>query len=107
MFYSPVPPKLMIDATFTDTIVMRQNTSRIIEIPFAASPMPSIKWTFNGASLPDPRRTTVETIRGMTALTISRAVKSDSGTYKLVIKNPHGEVKFEVNVIVKGWYGYM
>ena len=98
----PVPPQLLIDKRFSDTVIMKTNSTKIIEVPFCGSPMPNIKWSFNGSPLPDPKRTTAETIRGMTALTISRAIRADAGTYKLVISNDLGSVSLTVTVIVKG-----
>lgn len=43
-----------------------------------------------------------QTIRGMTALTISRAQRQDAGEYKLKIKNKLGDVTLTVKVIVQG-----
>jgi titin len=96
-----VPPKLLIDKNFKDTIVLRTNSSTIIEVPFQACPMPIITWTFNDGKFSDSRRITEETIRGMSALTISRAERKDAGIYKLVIRNDLGTVKLVVSVIVK------
>ena len=81
---------------------MKANSSKIIEVPFVASPMPQIKWDFNGGKFTDEKRITVQTIRGMTALTISRAQRPDAGEYSLNIKNKIGDISLTVKVIVQG-----
>ena len=97
-----MPPKLNIDRNFKNIITMKANTSKVIEVPFCASPMPKVSWSFNGGKFTDEKRITVETIRGMTALTISRAVRKDAGQYQLKIENNLGTVTLDVQVIVLG-----
>ena len=45
---------------------------------------------------------THETIYNMTALTVSRAERGDTGSYTVVIENPHGKVSATVKVQVIG-----
>ena len=97
-----VPPKIQIDEKFKDIIILPVNKSTILEIMFAASPQPKVTWSFNNGKLPDPSRTKDETIYGMTALTISRAKRSDSGTYTLKIENNLGSATFDVRLKVIG-----
>ena len=94
----------MMDERYKDGLVIHANKSAIVEIPFTCSPQPSVTWTFNGKRLPDPRRTTEETIYNMTALTISRARRSDSGTYSLCLENDSGKATVDIKVKVLGQY---
>jgi hypothetical protein len=97
-----VPPKLMVDRDFQDVIIMKTNSSKIIEVPFVASPMPKVTWAYNDGKIPDTKRITEQTIRGMTSLTISRAVRTDAGDYTLKIENKFGTVNLSVKVKVLG-----
>jgi titin len=90
----------MLDRKFEDTIIMKVKTSKVIEVPFVASPMPKITWAFNDGKFSDEKRVTVETIRGMTALTISRAERQDAGDYTLKIENKFGTISMTVHVKV-------
>jgi hypothetical protein len=81
---------------------MKSNTTKIIEVPFIASPMPTVTWDFNGGKFSDSRRITEQTIRGMTALTISRAERQDGGEYSLCIKNKLGKTNLTIKVLVLG-----
>jgi hypothetical protein len=93
-----------MDERYKDVLIIHANKSAIVEIPFTCNPQPSVNWTFNGKRLPDPRRTTEETIYNMTALTISRARRSDSGTYSLCLENPSGKATVDIKVKVLGVY---
>ena len=99
-----VPPKFNLDRSFKNTIIMKVKTSKVIEIPFAASPMPKITWAFNDGKFSDEKRITVETIHGMTALTISRAERRDAGDYTLKIENKFGTISMMIHVRVLGKY---
>ena len=94
------PPKFTNLSKYQDTIILHTNKSVIVELAFTASPQPDVEWTYNGGRLPDVRRTTAETIWGMTALTISRAYRSDTGSYALNLKNEHGKATLTVKVKV-------
>jgi hypothetical protein len=66
-------------------------------------PQPKVTWQYNGQTpLPDPKRTTAETIYNMTALTLSRVKRSDAGTYSLILDNPSGKATLSVKVKVIG-----
>jgi hypothetical protein len=101
-FIFSVPPKFNLDRSFKNTIIMKVKTSKVIEVPFVASPMPKITWAFNDGKFSDERRVTVETIRGMTALTISRAERQDAGDYTLKIENKFGTISMMIHVRVLG-----
>jgi len=96
------PPKITIDKKLEDTIIVNANKSAIIEVPFTCHPQPKITWQYNGGKLPNPHRMTHETIYNMTALTVSRAERGDTGSYTVAIENPHGKVSATVKVQVIG-----
>jgi hypothetical protein len=98
----PAPPAIMIDKKFQDKLTIKAGSSAIVEVPFTGSPMPQVTWTYNDKDLPDYKRTKDETIHGMTALTLSRLERKDSGTYKCLIENKHGSVTLGVHVTVLG-----
>lgn len=94
---------------YKDEVVLYANKSIIFELMFTGSPQPKVKWQYNGGQLPDFKRTTEETIYNMTCLTISRARRSDGGTYSLKLENGSGSatISIKVKVIGKGrlqWY---
>lgn len=91
---------MLLDEKYKDAVLLHTNKSVIIEVPFKASPQPKVKWQFNGSHLPDIKRTTHQTIYGMTALTISRAKRSDAGTYSLLLENEFGKATASVKVKV-------
>ncbi|CAH1802732.1 unnamed protein product [Owenia fusiformis] len=93
-------PRLLTDESFKEKLVLKSGTSAVIEVPFSGSPQPKVSWKFNSGSLPDARRIKVETIRNMTALTLSRVERSDSGEYTLKLSNEGGKVELNVKVIV-------
>ena len=93
---------IKVDQKFQDKLTMKAGTSAIVEIPFTGSPMPQVTWTYNDRDLPDYKRTREETIHGMTALTLSRVERRDSGAYKVLFENKHGSVTMAVMVTVLG-----
>ena len=100
------PPKLTMENKYKDGLIMKANTSAILEIPFTGSPQPSVSWTFNGGALPDARRAFEETIYNMTCLTLNRVRMSDKGNYSLTLENPSGKVSLTVKVTVIGKFFY-
>ena len=103
--YITVAPVFM-EEKYKETIVLKVGSSTVLEFPFSAHPMPKVKWTFKKKALPASKRITQETIVGMTALTISKAVRKDSGTYSLTIENDFGKSTMSIKVIVIGEYNF-
>ena len=81
--------------------MMKAGTATAIELPFCAHPMPDITWTYNkGCRMPDQKRMRVESIYGMTCLTLAKVKRSDSGNYNVTIKNEHGNITLATKVVV-------
>jgi len=89
---------------YGDKLILKAQASAVIEIPFQASPEPSVEWKYKGGRLPDTRRFRDETIAGMTSLAMSKVVKTDAGDYTMTLQNPLGKATFTIKLIVQGWH---
>ena len=87
---------------YLEPLVLRAGTSAAVEVPFAGSPQPKVAWMVGGQVLRDVRRVRVETIYNLTTLVISRAERSDAGTYTLSLENQFGTSNLTVQVVVLG-----
>jgi len=87
---------------YLEPLVLRAGTSAAVEVPFAGSPQPKVTWMVGGQLLRDVRRVHVETIHNLTTLVISRAERSDAGTYTLNLDNQFGTSHLTVQVTVLG-----
>jgi len=87
---------------YLEPLVLRAGTSAAVEVPFSGSPQPKVAWMVGGQILRDVRRVRVETIHNLTTLVISRAERSDAGTYTLSLENQLGTSKLTVQVTVLG-----
>ena len=96
----PVAPVILCEEKYTDAILLHIGKTVIQEVKFSSSPQPKVTWKFNQGQLPDPRRTMSETIFGMTALTITKAKRTDAGTYTLLLENDFGKAALNVKVKV-------
>ena len=81
---------------------MKAGSSAVIEIPFTASPQPTVTWKYKGGKLPDARRFKEDTIWGMTSMCMSKLAKSDAGEYNITLENPHGKISLNIKLIVLG-----
>ena len=85
-------------------LTLHAGKSTVVEVPFTGAPQPSVTWKWNGQQLPDPTRTTAQTLHNATALTLNRVQRSDAGTYNLLLENSAGKATFAVKVKVIGEY---
>jgi len=99
---SAAPIIMKVSEKYATGILLHAGKSTIIEVPFTGAPQPKITWQFNGSKLPDPTRTTVETIYNMTGLTLNRVKRADAGTYSLQLENATGKATLSVKVRVIG-----
>jgi len=83
-------------------LVLKAQASAVIEIPFTASPTPTVEWKYKGGHLPDARRFKEDTITNMTSLSMSKVVKKDAGDYSLLIQNSLGKATFNIKLVVLG-----
>ena len=101
-----VPPNINME-NLKDRLVLKAGSSAAIEVPFTGSPQPEVTWKYKGGKLPDARRFKVDTIIGMTSMTLAKVVRSDSGKYSLTLENPHGKASYNVEVVVLGKCKYV
>lgn len=94
-----VPPSIG-KHSYEDRLVLREGTSAVIEIPFTANPEPTCTWKFKNGKLPDARRFKTDSITNMTSMTLSKAKRSDTGSYSLTLENEHGKVTFKIEIVV-------
>ena len=95
-------PKFSREDLYSDALVLRAGQSAAVEVPFSAAPQPRIRWTFEGLTLNESRRISLDTVYNMASLTITKAQKADAGTYSLHLDNPFGSAHLNVKVIVLG-----
>ena len=93
---------MQVTDKYLEPLVLRAGTSAAVEVPFAGSPQPKVTWLVGAQPLRDVRRVRVETIYNLTTLVLSRAERSDAGTYTLSLENQLGTSNLTVKVIVLG-----
>lgn len=88
---------------YGDKLVLKAQSSAVLEIPFAASPEPTVEWKYKGGRLPDSKRFRDETaMAGLTSLSMSKVVRQDAGEYSLTVENKLGKATFTIKLIVQG-----
>lgn len=105
--YILVAPILRLSDKFTDKLTLKAGSSAVLEIPFVASPKPTVKWTWQPRLRPDSEpgpaqtpRFKADIVSGMTSLPLGRVKRDDAGDYAVVISNELGEVSVTVQLIV-------
>ncbi len=96
-----IAPTILMDK-LQDVMYMKVGSAGAIEVLFKASPMPDGEWKFKGGRLPDARRFKTDTVIGITSMTMTKVVRSDSGDYTVSLENEHGRADAKVKVIVTG-----
>ncbi|ODM93780.1 Twitchin [Orchesella cincta] len=94
------PPKLYLDGLAGKRIKVRAGEPINVEIPLSGAPIPEIKWTKEGKSLPSSNRISSTTSSTSTKLHISSTVRPDSGKYTITASNDFGSDKADIEVIV-------
>jgi len=98
-----VAPVLKLSDKFEDTITLKAGASTVVEVPFMASPKPTVEWTWQSpveSAQPTSPRFKADTILGMTSLPLAKVKREDAGQYKVHIANELGDVTVSVNLIV-------
>ena len=99
-----VVPALRLSEAFEETISLKAGASSVVEVPFVASPKPTIKWTFKpateGAGETSPRFKPDTAVAGLTSLPLGKVKREDAGDYSVSIANELGEVSTTVHLIV-------
>lgn len=99
-FFPSVAPKLDLSRV-RDTIVVKAGTTFHIDIPFKATPLPSVDWSKDGTHLESTTRVKIETTEFGTVLTAKNCVKADEGVYSVRVRNAGGEATAKIRVVVE------
>ncbi|PIK33974.1 putative titin [Apostichopus japonicus] len=95
-----VAPKLDLSRV-RDTIVVKAGTTFHIDIPFKATPLPSVDWSKDGTHLESTTRVKIETTEFGTVLTAKNCVKADEGVYSVRVRNAGGEATAKIRVVIE------
>uniref|UniRef100_A0A5K4F5G0 Titin n=1 Tax=Schistosoma mansoni TaxID=6183 RepID=A0A5K4F5G0_SCHMA len=102
-----IAPTLKLSESFSDKVIMKAGEAAVFEIPFVASPKPTVTWSWRPRTRPDAELGSAQTPRfkadvvsGLTSLPVSKVKREDAGEYSVVISNELGEVTVSIELIV-------
>uniref|UniRef100_A0AAZ3R228 Myosin binding protein C3 n=1 Tax=Oncorhynchus tshawytscha TaxID=74940 RepID=A0AAZ3R228_ONCTS len=100
------PPKIHLDCmghTADSTIVVVAGNKLRLDVPITGDPAPTVVWTKGEKVMTEgDGRLHVESTKGHCIFTIEGADKQDEGLYSVIVRNPAGEDKADINVKVVG-----
>uniref|UniRef100_A0A8C7RHP6 Myosin binding protein C3 n=1 Tax=Oncorhynchus mykiss TaxID=8022 RepID=A0A8C7RHP6_ONCMY len=111
------PPKIHLDCmghTSDSTIMVVAGNKLRLDVPITGDPAPTVVWTKGEKRIPSSPiptgrsqvmtegdgRLHVESTKGHCIFTIEGADKQDEGLYSVIVRNPAGEDKADINVKV-------
>ncbi|XP_029107754.1 immunoglobulin superfamily member 22-like [Scleropages formosus] len=94
----PAAPRFDIQAKLNNQMVVRAGTALCIHVTFTGSPPPTVTWMKDG--IPTKGRETITKGKKHSQFLISSSQRSDSGIYRINLRNDYGEVHYDVNVRV-------
>lgn len=94
-----VKPKIV---TPLKDVVVKAGTILHMVIDFVGEPQPEVFWTVNSDALKTDKRSTITSVGYHTIVNRVDAQRSDSGAYKLTLKNSSGTDEGTFNVTVLG-----
>ncbi|VEL25733.1 unnamed protein product [Protopolystoma xenopodis] len=98
-----VAPALLKNVRLVDTYRIHAGQSFVVEVPFEACPKPSIRWQVNGvAVIPSSKRYHVDTVCGLTSLSVQRSQREDAGQVDVLIQNNYGSLNWVCELIILG-----
>ncbi|VDP88948.1 unnamed protein product [Echinostoma caproni] len=96
-----IPPALREDVEMSDVRKVRAGSNFVLEVPFKAYPKPTIKWMAQGTTVTEStRRYQVDTVAGLTSLSIQRTQRDDAGQLTVIIENEYGKLTWKCELIV-------
>ncbi|XP_051885661.1 immunoglobulin superfamily member 22-like [Pristis pectinata] len=93
----PASPRFL-DARMPNSMVVRAGAALCINVGFSGSPSPNVIWLRDGT--PTKGRETITKGLNMSQFLISSAQRSDSGMYKIMLKNDYGEKSHDIRIRV-------
>ncbi|KAM9422539.1 LOW QUALITY PROTEIN: myosin-binding protein C, cardiac-type-like [Salvelinus alpinus] len=98
------PPKIHLDCmghTADSTIMVVAGNKLRLDVPITGDPAPTVVWTKGEKVMTEgDGRLHVESTKGHCIFTIEGADKQDEGLYSVIVRNPAGEDKADINVKV-------
>lgn len=94
-----VAPTIDVDAM--KDIKVRAGRPISFTVPIKGEPVPTVSWSINGkVVLPGDVRIETSSTSATAIINIPQSVRGDSGTYKLTLTNPYGDVSASAKVTV-------
>ena len=81
-------------------MVVKKGSNIKFDIKFGGEPQPEVKWESNGTEVKSSTRVSIENTDKTTLIIIKQAVRSDSGTMRLVLSNSSGTIDSVADVVV-------
>ncbi|KAF3843850.1 hypothetical protein F7725_002699 [Dissostichus mawsoni] len=96
-----IEPRIMVDAIFKDTILLKAGESFKLDADIAGQPTPSMVWTKNGKDVENTMKLDVKFTELTTLLTNKDSIRADGGEFVLTATNVGGFAKhtFKVKVL--------
>ncbi|XP_048829497.1 immunoglobulin superfamily member 22-like [Brienomyrus brachyistius] len=94
----PAPPRFDLRGKVNNQRLVRAGTALCIHVTFTGSPPPVVTWLKNG--IPTTGRETITKGKEHSQFLISSSQRSDSGLYRIGLRNDYGEVHYDVRVQV-------
>lgn len=94
------PPRIMVDAKYKDTLVLKAGEVFKLEADVAGRPPPTLTWTKEGKELEDTAKLEIKIADFSTVLINKDSTRRDGGAYTLTASNPGGFAKHIFNVKV-------
>uniref|UniRef100_A0A803T7W6 Titin n=1 Tax=Anolis carolinensis TaxID=28377 RepID=A0A803T7W6_ANOCA len=83
-------PRIMVDAKYKDTLVLKAGEVFKLEADVAGRPPPTLVWTKEGKELEDTAKSEIKIADFSTVLTNKDSTRRDGGAYTLTASNPGG-----------------
>ncbi|XP_028440258.1 immunoglobulin superfamily member 22 isoform X1 [Perca flavescens] len=94
----PVAPRFDLQGKLKNQMVVRAGSALCLHLGFTASPTPVVTWFKDG--IITAGREVITNSQNLSQFLISTSQRSDSGTYRVHLKNDNGEAHYDVTVRV-------
>ncbi|XP_062402492.1 immunoglobulin superfamily member 22-like [Sardina pilchardus] len=95
----PAPPRFDLQGKVKHRIELRAGATLCIPVSFTGSPPPEVTWLKDG--VPTSGREVITKGNKHSQFLVASSRRSDSGVYRVNLRNEHGEVNYDINVQVK------
>ncbi|XP_005990539.1 immunoglobulin superfamily member 22 [Latimeria chalumnae] len=94
----PAPPKFDLTAKLKNNMVVRAGTALCIHVSFMGSPPPTVTWQKDG--IPTKGKEVITKGNNYSQFHITSSQRSDSGLYRIILRNDYGEAHYDIKVRV-------